>query len=328
VHEDGAATDLAGVDNKVRESTVYGEFAIALNPRLEASFGARFTNARLESSGEHLTPLVFAYLSAGEPKRTESRMLPSLALLGRPAEDFTLYARYQEGFRPGGLSIAGNTVRFYRNDRLGTAEFGFRYGRGRRRSFELSGSVTLSQWSDIQADFLDPSGLPATDNIGDGRVWTASLNGAVRVGPNLRLELGSALNDGRITRATAHYRSLAAGRPGSMDIPNIARVIARAALDWRTELGGWALEANAHARYVGRSRLGIGPYLGEEQGQYLDSAIAVRVGRDGRNFTLSLTNLADKAGNRFAFGAPIATGTDQITPLRPRTVRLGFEAAF
>ncbi len=33
-------------------------------------------------------------------------------------------------------------------------------------------------------------------------------------------------------------------------------------------------------------------------------------------------------GNRFAFGAPIATGVDQITPLRPRTIRLGFEQGF
>ena len=44
--------------------------------------------------------------------------------------------------------------------------------------------------------------------------------------------------------------------------------------------------------------------------------------------SLSVTNLTDEVGNRFAFGAPIATGADQITPLRPRTIRLGFEQAF
>ena len=33
-------------------------------------------------------------------------------------------------------------------------------------------------------------------------------------------------------------------------------------------------------------------------------------------------------GNRFALGTPFSIGRDQITPLRPRTVRLGFDASF
>ena len=48
----------------------------------------------------------------------------------------------------------------------------------------------------------------------------------------------------------------------------------------------------------------------------------------GGRISLSVTNLTDEIGNRFAFGAPIATGADQITPLRPRTIRLGFEQGF
>ena len=42
-----------------------------------------------------------------------------------------LYARYQQGFRPGGLSIANDTVHLYRNDRLGTAEAGSGWSSGR-----------------------------------------------------------------------------------------------------------------------------------------------------------------------------------------------------
>ena len=79
---------------------------------------------------------------------------------------------------------------------------------------------------------------------------------------------------------------------------------------------------------VGRSRLGIGPHLGEDQGEYLDSGLVLRVADDRRAISLTVTNLTDEIGNRFAFGAPIATGADQITPLRPRTIRLGFEQGF
>jgi len=44
--------------------------------------------------------------------------------------------------------------------------------------------------------------------------------------------------------------------------------------------------------------------------------------------TAGITNLADIRGNRFALGTPFTTGRDQVTPLRPRTLRLGLDAAF
>ena len=110
-------------------------------------------------SGEHLSPLAFDRLALEDTERKEQRLLPSAALLARPIDGLTLYARYQQGFRPGGLSIANDSVRLYRNDRLATAEAGFRYGRAGHDRFDLQGSVTHSRWNDIQADFLDPGGL-------------------------------------------------------------------------------------------------------------------------------------------------------------------------
>ncbi|HEY0629400.1 MAG TPA: TonB-dependent receptor [Sphingomicrobium sp.] len=322
--------DLGGIENRVRETTIYGEVGAELTPAIEASVGARYTVSKLSGAGEHLTPLAWTKLDAVDPKRTERRFLPSAAMLARPIDGLSLYARYQQGFRPGGLSIAADTVRLYRNDRLGTAELGFRYGQPGRDRLDLQGSATLSRWKDIQADFLDPSGLPVTDNIGNGRVWTFTVNGGVRLTPEFRVEAGLAWNDGKITKPTDLFRILVMeGDTGSMEIPNIARVVARGAVEWERDLGGdWTLETNAYARWVGRSRLGVGQHLGEEQGQYLDSGLIVRASDSRRAVSLTVTNLTDEVGNRFAFGAPIATGADQLTPLRPRTIRLGFEQAF
>jgi hypothetical protein len=43
----------------------------------------------------------------------------------------------------------------------------------------------------------------------------------------------------------------------------------------------------------------------------------------------SLTNLLDSKGNRFALGSLLASGRmDQVTPMRPRTLRLGASIAF
>jgi iron complex outermembrane receptor protein len=327
---DEMTTDLAGIENRVRETTIYGEVGVELSPSIEGSVGSRYTISKLSGSGQHLSPLAWTKLDAEDTKRTEHRFLPSAALLARPLDGLTLYARYQQGFRPGGLSIAADTVRLYRNDRLGTAELGFRYGSPGRDRFDLQGSATRSVWNDIQADFLDPSGLPVTDNIGDGRVWTVTINGGLRLTPDFRLEAGIAWNDGKITKPTDLFRTLMIGNGGgSMEIPNIARVVARGAIEWHRDLpGDWKLETNAYARYVGRSRLGVGQHLGEEQGQYLDSGLILRASDQQRTFSLTVTNLTDEVGNRFAFGAPIATGADQLTPLRPRTIRLGFEHSF
>ena len=331
ITEDDATLDLAGVENRVRETTVFGEVGFEVLPRLEASLGARFTHSSLSGAGEHLSPFAADKLAQSDAKRSEDRLLPSAALLARPIDGLTVYVRYQQGFRPGGLSIANDSVSLYRNDRLGTAEAGFRYGQPRRDRFDLQGSVTLSHWTDIQADFLDGGGLPVTDNIGDGRVWTLTVNGGWAVTSELRVDAGLAWNDGKITRPTPEFAMIAAlaGRTGTMRIPNIARIVARGAIEWRHDLGhGRTFEANAYARFTGRSRLGVGPHLAEAQGDYVDSGLALRLSDDRRAVSLQMTNLTDEVGNRFAFGAPLGSGADLLTPLRPRTVRLGVEFSF
>jgi outer membrane receptor protein involved in Fe transport len=329
IAQDGDIFDLSGAENRVRETTLFGEVGFELTPKVEATLGARYTLSDLSGSGEHLSPLASALLEEKDTERKEQRLLPSAALLVRPIDGLTLYARYQQGFRPGGLSIANDSVQLYRHDRLATAEAGFRYGRAGRDLFDLQGSVTHSRWYDIQADFLDPGGLPVTENIGDGRVWTLTVNGGARITSELRLEAGIAWNDGKVTRAEGGLLELISPAGGSMRIPNIARVVTRAAIDWRHDLGEERLfEANAYARYVGRSRLGVGPQLGEEQGDYLDSGLILRLSDDRRALSLTVTNLTDAEGNRFAFGAPLETSAEQLTPLRPRTVRLGLEWGF
>ena len=212
IAEDGAIFDLSGAENRVRETTLFGEVGFELTPRIEATLGARYTLSDLRGTGEHLSPLAFDRLADEDTDREEQRLLPSAALLARPIDGLTLYARYQQGFRPGGLSIANDSVRLYRNDRLATAEAGFRYGRPGRDRFDLQGSVTHSRWYDIQADFLDPGGLPVTENIGDGRVWTITVNGGARITPELRLEAGVAWNDGKVTQPDAEFLKLRRGR--------------------------------------------------------------------------------------------------------------------
>lgn len=317
-------TDLAGAENRIRETTMFGELAVAPGRHINATLGARYTLAALSGAGQHLS----AAPVRPAAKRTERSFLPSFSLLFTPTDRLTLYGRFQQGFRPGGLSIVDNNVSLYRSDRLKTAELGVRLGQRGRDDFDVQASATYSNWRNIQADFLDNGGLPSTSNIGDGRVWTFTASGGARLTDLLRLEAGLAWNDGRITRPDPKFVLPANGTRGSMDIPNIARVVARGAFDWREPLNDrWEFRADLYVRYVGRSRLGIGPRLGKAQGQYLDSGLTLGVSDDQFSWTLNVTNVTNSQGNRFAFGAlnPI---DDQITPLRPRTVRIGLEKRF
>ncbi|GFE73518.1 TonB-dependent receptor [Novosphingobium sp. TCA1] len=338
-----------GVRNTIDEFTLYGEASLHLTGPLTGTGGGRFTRSRLGGDGEDIAPATATFLSASgvTARRSMNRFLPSFALNARFSPEDSLYLRYQEGFRPGGFAIEGNAVRRFQSDRTGTFEIGARHGRAGSSPFDLALSLSYTRWQDIQADFIDGSGLPSTANIGDGRVWSASLSGGVLLAPGLRVELGATWNESKVDEPSAALVQYVLAPVGlaaatlsradvlryvsarGMQVPNIARFAGHSAMAWTHEIGPeWTASANAWANYIGRSRLGIGPELGAPQGNYFDSGFDVRLGTAGYGVTLSVTNLADVRGNRFSLGTPFSTGREQVTPLRPRTLRLGLDARF
>jgi len=87
--------------------------------------------------------------------------------------------------------------------------------------------------------------------------------------------------------------------------------------------------AHALGDLVEAGTLGIGPVLGVPQGNYLDTSLGLRLSRERYGFFLNATNLLDTIGNRFALGSPFTLPyIGQITPLRPRTIRLGMDVRF
>ncbi|GGN63095.1 hypothetical protein GCM10011349_47360 [Novosphingobium indicum] len=318
----------AGVRNVTDEATFYGEASLRLAAPLVATAGGRVTWSRLGGEGEDIRPeVIMAYATSGiTAQRTQTTVLPSFALHLALASHSALYLRYQEGFRPGGLAIEGDYVRRFRDDRTQTFELGARRGSRGQGAFDLAMSLSYTQWQDIQADFIDVTGLPSTANIGDGRIWTASLSGGARVLPGLRMEAGFAWNRSKVDKPALPLALLAAR---AMQVPNIANVAARMGVTWDEGLGGDVrLQAQGWASYVGRSRLGVGPELGAAQGDYFDSGISARIGTPLFGVTVGLTNIADQRGNRFALGTPFGTGREQVTPLRPRTLRIGVDTTF
>ena len=327
----GMPASATGVRNRIREATLFAEASFEPVRGLIATMGGRFTVSNL--SGRALSPV--AQLSSvdiaraeAQSDRTETTFLPSASLLTDAVPGLTFYARFQQGFRPGGLAVDDQRVRRYRNDRVSTMEAGVRKGVPGRDLFAASANIAYTDWRNIQADVTDRIGLPATANIGDGRIYTVEGRLALRPVPALTLDASVIFNDSRLTRPTDFVRTLSyAG--SSLRLPNVAGLGGRVAADYRASLGQLGdFSLSASARYVGKSRLGVGPILGREQGDYVDTSLSAGLIRGPVRYSLSLNNLFDSDGNRFSLGTPFDLRTDYVTPLRPRTLRAGIDFAF
>lgn len=320
-------TPATGVSNTITEITGYGEATVELLPDLVASTGLRFSHAKLGGMGEDV-PLAIAI--AGQSitaYRNEHDLLPSASLLATPIRNVSIYARYQEGFRPGGLAIDGGFVGRFRNDHVSTYEAGIRFAGDRNRPIDATLSVSHTRWRDIQADFVDGNGFPTTANIGNGRITSVSASVTVRPTPALSLELGAVYNHSRVDQLSPLLAQFSLSRLGH--IPNVASHAVRGAVNYTVALGGADLRFNGWANYIGPSRLGIGPVLGDSQGDYVDTGLAARIGDARRGVSMTLTNLFDAKGNRFALGSPFfESNSGALTPLRPRTLRVGFDIAY
>lgn len=340
-----SVTSLTGLTNRVEEATLYGEAAFEPLDRFTVTLGGRLTHSRLAGrSQDGPEDTVLLLDPAAHAKRSETRVLPSLALAYRPDDALTLFARFQQSFRPGGIATRRNFIQRFKGDRVSTAEAGARYG-NRRLDFAITAAWT--DWSNIQADLVDGFGFPTTTNVGDGRVASIGFTSRWRPMPGLEFDASLYFNDTKVTdRFTILPMDMLTGNPGISvnadasagdtnlaefkNLPNIADISGRvgfayiAPIDERLDF-----EANGFLRYVGKSTLGVGPILGQLQGDYVDTGLEFRISDRNRGLSLTLTNLLDSRGNRFALGSLfLVRDRNQITPLQPRTIRLGFDMSF
>ena len=317
-----APLPIAGVRNAVDEAALFGQYSFALGPHVTATLGGRLTLSRavgmpLDAPGE-----------TDEPDRTDFRPSPTAAISWRPGEGLLLYARLQQGFRAGGLAIAGSgagsATKRFESDSLTSFEAGLRLGRA-GGPFRLDAAFSYARWADIQADLIDPRGLPYTTNLGNGRIYGVEANASWQLTPAFGVEAAAFINESALAHPDPGFAAAQ-----DRDLPNIPGAGARAAAHLRTPLSPTlSLGLDAAVRYVGRSHLGIGAPIDLVQGGFVEGQIGGRLDFSRFGLSLDVDNVGDARGNRFSFGNPFSVaGGLQTTPLRPRTIRLGFDASF
>jgi outer membrane receptor protein involved in Fe transport len=317
-----AMLPIANARNESAEAAVFGQASIPIDDRLTATLGGRFSIAR--SDGQ-----VLDTDEADEPARTDFQVSPTAALSWRAGDDMLLYTRYQKGSRVGGLAVfateTGTAAERYESDSLTSVEAGIRLGNSATSAISLNAALSYAWWSNIQADLIDEHGLPYTTNLGDGRIAGIELEASWQVTPRLRLDAAAFLNGSSLTDPAPAFAAV-----DETDLPNIAAAGGRIGANFRAELTqGADLSVDGAINYVGSSQLGIGAPLDVRQGDYFDSQIGARIDLGGLGISVDVDNLFDVRGNRFAFGNPFGLeARNQLTPLRPRTVRVGVDVAF
>ncbi|MEO8547221.1 MAG: TonB-dependent receptor [Sphingomicrobium sp.] len=315
-----ALVSLSRLRNVLTEAAVFGQYSHPLTPRLLLTVGGRMTYNR-EAGG-----LVDEAADMNESKRESLRFTPSAAMTFQLARRSVAYVRFAQADRAGGLAISdGGTVRRFETDSLTSMEAGIRLGQLSRERLAFSASVSHARWKDVQADLIDPAGLPFTANLGDGRINGFEMEAAWRPVRELTFELATFVNESSIHTVDSELFPLEGG-----DLPNIADAGARGSVQFQRQLGpGVTLGLTGSVRYVGKSRLAVGDPLNLKQGGYAQADVGARLDLGRIGVSLDVTNAADVRGNRFSLGNPFSvTQGNQLTPLRPRTLRLGVDATF
>lgn len=319
-----APVAITGVRNAVTEAALFAQYTIPLATRLSATVGGRVTY-----SGATGQALDTRLPESSEPKRTNLRASPSVALSWRPANRWLAFVHYQEAARAGGLAVgpasSPQSAQRFRSDTLRMVEGGFRWGHTDQDRLAASATMSFARWSNIQADLVDVTGLPFTANIGDGRIIGLETNLSWMPFSAVHITLSGFFNHSTLDNPAPAF---AAAR--DRDLPNVAESGSRAAVTYRAELWrGTPLVLDGSLRYVGRSQLGIGPPIDVRQGRYLEASAGGRLELGRVGLSLDVSNVGNVRGNRFAFGNPFGiTARNQITPLRPRSVRIGLDAKF
>ncbi|MBB5684883.1 TonB-dependent receptor domain-containing protein [Sphingobium boeckii] len=315
---------ITGVLNQQAEAAVFGQLSRPLTSTLTGTIGGRLTFAH--SAGNLLdNPLD----KSNEPSRNELRFSGTLALDWHPSGPFSAFFHYQQGNRAGGLAVApsGSALesRKFAADDLSVSEIGIRLGDKEQDRLSIRAAIFFTDWNHIQADLIDNAGLPYTTNIGSGRIF--GLDGEIiwRLSPALTVTAAAFLNNSDLYAPEPEFATL-----GERTLPNIPRNGSRVAVGWRKDFApGINLNAEASLRFVGKSRLGAGSLLDIPQGDYAVGDVGAQLDFGRFGVSLDVANVGDVRANSFAFGNPFGMAQrDQMTPLRPRTVRLGINARF
>ena len=318
----GQVPSIDGVTNVTQSGSAFGEGTLAVTRTLAVTLGARLTIARTDGEPDFRT--ISTDFVDG---RSTRRIDPTAGFSWKLASDLALYGRFQTGYRTGGLAVARGIGRVadFGSDSIRVGEVGLRKLRSGATGLSLTAAISYARWTDIQADLVNRRGLPYTDNIGNARITAVEGNADWVPIVGLRATAAFLYTQNSVTGPLADLSS-----PAHRRLPETPPIAAKIDTSYEWAIGhGTVASIGGSGSYTGRSVIGTGDLFDVSQGNYTDFALRGGVRRGRIETTLTIDNLTNVRGNRFASGNPFAlSARDLTTPLRPFNVRLGTAVSF
>ncbi len=315
--------------DRLSEIAAYGEVSYEFTPRWTVALGARAFHTQLHVNSTVAPPA--PYLPrALDRKASFEGVSPKLSIQRELGSGDLVYALYSEGYRAGGINSAGlrrppAPLDRFSPDRLRNHEVG-----GQLDAFDgrlsLRGAAFYDIWRNVQTDqYLAPSGLAYTANVGDARI--TGLEGEVAYDFDFGLSLRSAV---LVSRSKLMRPHAAFAQRLTKELPGAPRVSGGVlALYERPLAADLLLRLVGEASYVGRSNLTFERQFSPRMGDYVRARLSAQLAGPRWRAELYVTNPADDSGDTFAYGNPFSFGqVRQVTPQRPRTLGLSLAASF
>jgi len=312
----GSEASIIGVTNVTRAASIFAEGTIPIVPSVSVTLGARATAARIDGEPSS-RPRSNAFVKGRSTRRVD----PTVALSWMIAPQTAAFARFQSGYRTGGLAVARGVGRVadYRADSITVGEIGIRRLLAGPTGLSFSGSFSVAHWTGAQADLINRRGQPYTVNLGDSRI--NSVEGTLGWTPVPGLTANAAF---LYTRYSARGAMVDQPTRPARRLPETPSFAARGSLSYDWTLRDLKFRTHGSLGYVGDSMLGTGDTLDAEQAGYMVADLSGAMKWRNIEVSLALANATGATANRFAFGNPFSLAAkDQTTPLRPRNLRLG-----
>ncbi|HJV42351.1 TonB-dependent receptor [Caulobacter sp.] len=322
------------IDNRLRQSALFGEASYLVRPGTQLTLGARRFDYVKRDSGRVQVPNVVSGTWAGYAidARTQERGWSLKALASHEFKSgLFAYAQVSQGFRPGGVNVIPglpDSLAGYRSDRLTNYELGLKvYPASQRLSANLA--LYSIDWRDMQYGAQTQNrAFSYLANIGASRIDGLEAEVAARRLAGWDLAASLTLTDARLTADQVNNTSIGLGLKGDR-LPTVPRIAAAGSLE-----RGWALgddlkaTLRLDASYAGTSRSAFNAdnpdYL--KMGGY--AVFGATIGLQSKAWSADLTvdNLLDRAGR--ASASRNTAGPVEYFGVAPRTLRLVLERRF
>lgn len=301
---------------RISEGAVFADATWQLAPRLKVSGGVRVFRAttddeRTENSNQEFRAKVLVGIT------------PSASLAYEIASDQLIYLRIGTAFRPGGIDSANVRTGRYDADQVESLDLGTRLRLGGGKLL-LEGGLFASNWNGIQSDYLEPTGLIATQNAGTARNFGVEASLDWRPGAGWWLKSGFTWQHPRLVTTSAGV-----DQPDDRRLPVVPDVAARVQLSRDFDVGGWRITPMLAGNLIGASRLSFDRGLDRHMPGYGMARAAITAEHSGLVVRLDIDNLFNGRADTFAFGNPFSIrATRQYTPTRPRTISVSVSRQF